>query len=133
MNIEPPPAFNPTASAPNQQAVFSRSPKRRFVVRDQPRLSHFTESEQQEIVAFSTYLGCPDLLKHMDLLPIVLEALNTRPPANWNEYTDDSSQSVYFHNTQLNISIWEHPCDEFYKSLIKKRLKPEKSCACGIL
>jgi hypothetical protein len=50
------------------------------------------------------------------------EALTAALPEGWTEHTDASGNSFYF-NASTGSSTWEHPLDEYYRSLFLKLKK----------
>jgi hypothetical protein len=55
-------------------------------------------------------------------LRVAEEALTAALPEGWTEHTDASGNSFYF-NASTGSSTWEHPLDEYYRSLFLKLKK----------
>jgi hypothetical protein len=115
MNRNPPPPINPNFN-PSAPSVVPRSPA----------------PTNAELKRFGIYLGV-NISKRPDMVEIVREAIQTPLPPNWKEYETDQKE-IYYYNSKLDFSTWEHPVDAFYRNLIKNRLevKPESRC-CVIL
>jgi len=88
--------------------LFVQSPKRdtSFTV-DPP-----TEAEISE---YGRWLGLGE--DDIDLLWIAKQALQTAIPVPWIEcQTDDGD--VFYYNAKTKESVWDHPYDSYYKSVI---------------
>lgn len=75
----------------------------------------------QEIVDYARYIGM-DPIADVNLLWIAEEALCAALPEGWGEYTDAEGNPFYYHAT-TGVSTWEHPLDEYYRSLFMKLKK----------
>lgn len=85
------------------------------------------EDSEQELQLFANYLGF-SLKKYPQFLHIVLQALKEPLPSGWTEIKEDNTDNIYFYNTQLKYSTWEHPLDFYYKEIIKRQIKKNKDC-----
>ncbi|KAJ3336275.1 hypothetical protein HDU93_003159 [Gonapodya sp. JEL0774] len=73
------------------------------------------EPTSEEIVEYAAFLGM-DPEKDSSLLWIARESLKAPLPPNWKPcQTDDGN--IYYFNFVTGESIWDHPCDEYYKKL----------------
>ena len=45
---------------------------------------------------------------------------------------DNSNNQIYYYNTEIDVSIWEHPLDYFFRNLINSKLK-EKKKSCIVM
>ena len=58
-----------------------------------------------------------DLEKEKDLLWIAREGLRAPLPEHWKPCKVPGTGDIYYFNFQTGDSVWEHPCDEYYKNL----------------
>eukprot|EP01052_Picozoa_sp_SAG31_P025224 SAG31_NODE_2199_length_6208_cov_3.935996_3_plen_390_part_00 len=72
--------------------------------------------KQPVILQYATYLGM-DPMEDTELLWIAQQALTAPLPPNWTEHTDPMSGDSYYHNEQTMETVWEHPCDEYFRNL----------------
>ena len=77
------------------------------------------------ILQYAAYLGM-DIAADTDLLWIAQQALVAELPPGWTEHADPMSGDAYFHNAQTGETVWEHPCDSYYRNLYDT-LKAEKA------
>jgi hypothetical protein len=43
---------------------------------------------------------------------------------SFSHYSQDTNGDLYYFNFALGTSIWDHPCDEFYRQMvIEERMK----------
>ena len=75
----------------------------------------------QEIVDYARYIGM-DPIGDVNLLWIAEEALCASLPEGWTEHTDQNGNTFYY-NSLSGQSSWEHPLDEYYRSLFLKLKK----------
>ena len=80
--------------------------------------------ETPVILQYAAYLGM-DTALDTDLLWIAQQALTAELPAGWTEHADPMSGDAYFHNANTGETVWEHPCDSYYRNLYVQ-LKREK-------
>ena len=66
-----------------------------------------------EILEYAKYLGM-SLPSDNDLLYIAKEGLKAPLPDPWKP-CKTSSNDIYYFNFESGESIWEHPCDKYYK------------------
>ena len=78
------------------------------------------------ILQYAAYLGM-DIAADTDLLWIAQQALVAELPPGWTEHADPMSGDAYFHNAQTGETVWEHPCDSYYRNLCVHAL----SACCG--
>ena len=69
-----------------------------------------------EIVDYAKWLGM-DLEAEKDLMWIAREGLKAPLPEHWKPCKTPGTGDIYYFNFQTGDSVWEHPCDEHYKSL----------------
>eukprot|EP00747_Dinoflagellata_sp_TGD_P168793 gnl/TRDRNA2_/TRDRNA2_196036_c0_seq1.p1 gnl/TRDRNA2_/TRDRNA2_196036_c0~~gnl/TRDRNA2_/TRDRNA2_196036_c0_seq1.p1 ORF type:complete len:371 (+),score=67.75 gnl/TRDRNA2_/TRDRNA2_196036_c0_seq1:100-1113(+) len=86
------------------------------------------EFTDDDVDAYSEWLGMdPD--KDQAYLWIAEEGLKCPLPHPWKVYATDAGEVFYF-NHQTNKSVWDHPCDEFYRKLfqdLKEKDEREKA------
>ncbi|KAG4108758.1 hypothetical protein H8356DRAFT_918466 [Neocallimastix lanati (nom. inval.)] len=84
------------------------------------------EPTLEEIEEYASFLGM-DLEKERHFLWIARESLKAPLPPNWKPcQTDD--ENIYYFNFVTGESIWDHPCDEYYRKLYqseKEKCKKE--------
>ena len=73
------------------------------------------EPTDEEILEYATYLGI-DVNKDSDLLYIAKEGLKAPLPDPWKPCRTSGGE-IYYFNFETGESIWEHPCDEYYRKL----------------
>lgn len=94
----------------------------------------------QEVYEFADYLGM-DVNEDQEFLWIAVEAMFAPLPRNWQEFENENGQIYYYNHrfvhmfpliclghvlfSSTKISQWEHPLDEYHKSLYRKQ-KDEK-------
>jgi len=85
---------------------------------------------EAEVVEYATWLGM-DLEKDKDLFFIAREGLKAPLPENWKPCKTTDTDEIYYFNFATGESTWDHPCDEFYRTLYEKekkaKLKDEKT------
>jgi hypothetical protein len=74
------------------------------------------DSGKPVILQYAAYLGM-DVAADTDLLWIAQQALVAELPPGWTEHADPMSGDAYFHNAQTGETVWEHPCDSYYRNL----------------
>eukprot|EP01052_Picozoa_sp_SAG31_P052296 SAG31_NODE_12846_length_909_cov_1.313653_1_plen_179_part_01 len=82
------------------------------------------ENGQPLILQYAGYLGM-DPVADSDLLWIAQQAMTADLPAGWTEHSDPMSGDAYFHNGKTGETVWEHPCDAYYRNLYEQ-LKAER-------
>jgi len=80
------------------------------------------EPSALEIVQFARYLGM-DPIDDSAFLWIAEQALVAPLPDDWSEHMD-AEDNVFYYNVVTDASSWEHPMDQYYRTLFGK-LKSE--------
>ena len=107
-------------ASPRGPLTLPRRAVRRFVIPPESRSA--TDSRvpdpatATEIVDYAKWLGM-DLEAEKDLLWIAREGLKAPLPEHWKPCKTPGTGDIYYFNFQTGDSVWEHPCDEHYKSL----------------
>jgi len=74
-----------------------------------------------------------DLTADVDLFWIAREGLKAPLPENWKPCKTTDTDEIYYFNFASGESTWDHPCDEYYRTLYEKekkaKLEDEKSKA----
>ncbi|XP_059149183.1 centrosomal protein of 164 kDa-like isoform X2 [Physella acuta] len=86
------------------------------------------EPTENEIIEYAASIGI-DVDKEQHLLWIAREGINAPLPENWKPCQTPTGD-VYYFNFATGDSIWDHPCDEFYKSMVleeRKKISPDKN------
>jgi centrosomal protein CEP164 len=66
------------------------------------------------------YLGL-DPARHPQLLWIAVEALTAKVPSDWRVAATKTG-AAYFYNTRTRETMWEHPLEEQFKSMVREQL-----------
>ena len=76
------------------------------------------EPNEEEVVEYAKYLGM-DLVKDRELFYIAKEGLKAPLPSNWKPCKAPDGE-IYYFNFETGESIWEHPCDEYYRNMYEQ-------------
>eukprot|EP00158_Paraphelidium_tribonemae_P008121 Partr_v1_DN28479_c1_g1_i1_m41419 putative Centrosomal protein 164kDa len=76
------------------------------------------EPTQEEILEYADFIGL-DPASEPHLLWIAREGLMAPLPADWKPCQTDDNQ-VYYFNFATGESLWDHPCDEIYRSIYQE-------------
>ncbi|MCO5580745.1 hypothetical protein L7F22_034615 [Adiantum nelumboides] len=79
------------------------------------------EPTEEELVEYATWLGM-DLTNHKNLLWIAKEALIAPLPSDWKPCLTEEDE-IYYFNFTTGRSIWDHPCDEYYRQIYKEEVE----------
>nr|CAB3229941.1 centrosomal protein of 164 kDa-like [Phallusia mammillata] len=71
---------------------------------------------EEEIHEYARVIGL-DPLKEPNLLWIAREGINAPLPNHWKP-CQDTNGDIYYFNFETGDSIWDHPCDEFYRNMV---------------
>ncbi|XP_055887947.1 centrosomal protein of 164 kDa-like isoform X2 [Biomphalaria glabrata] len=88
------------------------------------------EPTENEIVEYATSIGI-DVDTEQHLLWIAREGFNAPLPDNWKPCQTPTGD-IYYFNFASGESIWDHPCDEFYKKMVleeRRKGSPDKNNA----
>ncbi|CCW64151.1 unnamed protein product [Phytomonas sp. EM1] len=89
------------------------------------------EPTETEIIEYAKWLGM-NLPEDSPFLWIAREGLKAPLPENWKACQSDKGELYYF-NVKSGESIWDHPMDDYFKTLFineKKNPTPRSIC-CG--
>ncbi|GAA28160.1 hypothetical protein CSKR_103612 [Clonorchis sinensis] len=81
----------------------------------------FTE---KEVLLYAQSIGI-DPINEPELMPLAYEGLNAPLPSEWKP-CEDINGDIYYFNFATGDSIWDHPCDVYYRqrvAQIKERKK----------
>ena len=81
-----------------------------------------------ELLEYAKWLGM-DPVKEKELMWIAREGLKAPLPEHWKPCRTGGEELYYF-NFQTGESMWEHPCDEYYKTQYaeeKKKLQERET------
>ena len=104
--------------------IYSPTRKKSPVECDFKNENELPEENTKEFLDFGLHLGV-NLKKHPEFISIVWKAITSPVPSGWLIFKDKNEQ-VYYYNTDLDISTWEHPLDYFFRNLINNKLKEKK-------
>ena len=68
------------------------------------------------MIDYAKWLGM-DLETEKDLMWIAREGLKAPLPEHWKPCKAPDTGDIYYFNFQTGESVWDHPCDEYYKNL----------------
>ncbi|EKX46884.1 hypothetical protein GUITHDRAFT_70094 [Guillardia theta CCMP2712] len=75
------------------------------------------EPTEDEILEYAKWLGMdPD--EDKALFWIAREGLKAPLPENWKPCKTGDDE-IYYFNFATGESVWDHPCDEYYRNLFK--------------
>ena len=75
-----------------------------------------TALSRAEMIDYAKWLGM-DLETEKDLMWIAREGLKAPLPEHWKPCKAPDTGDIYYFNFQTGESVWDHPCDEYYKNL----------------
>ncbi|XP_076445339.1 uncharacterized protein LOC143283111 [Babylonia areolata] len=76
---------------------------------------------EEEVLEYAHTVGI-DPQKEPSLLWIAREGICAPLPENWKPCQDPNGH-IYYFNFATGESIWDHPCDEFYREMVIKERK----------
>lgn len=80
---------------------------------------------EEEIREYATVIGIdPD--REPDLMYIAREGINAPLPPDWKP-CQDTSNDIYYFNFTTGESIWDHPCDDYYRKMVSEERKKLES------
>lgn len=71
---------------------------------------------EQEIFEYAQSIGI-DPIREKDLLFIAREGIVAPLPPDWKP-CQDASGDIYYFNFQTGDSVWDHPCDDYYRNMV---------------
>ncbi|XP_052804914.1 WD repeat, SAM and U-box domain-containing protein 1-like [Mya arenaria] len=81
---------------------------------------------EDEVLEYALCIGIDPDREH-NLMWIAREGINAPLPENWKPCQDPNGD-IYFFNFATGESIWDHPCDVFYKKMVmEERRKPQQA------
>ena len=80
---------------------------------------------EEEVIEYAKWLGM-DLQTDNDLYWVAREGLMAPLPKNWKPCKTRDSEEIYYFNFVTGASSWDHPCDEYYKSLYEEEKKKKE-------
>jgi hypothetical protein len=84
------------------------------------------EPTQDEVVEYAKWLGM-DMVEDKDLMWIAREGLKAPLPENWKPCKTTDTDEIYYFNFSTGDSTWDHPCDEYYRSVYEEEKKKRNS------
>ena len=73
------------------------------------------EPTEEEILEYAKWLGM-DIETEKDLFWIAREGLKAPLPENWKP-CKTGAEEIYYFNFASGESVWDHPCDEYYRKV----------------
>ena len=86
------------------------------------------EPTEEEILEYAGWLGM-NLEKEKDLFWIASEGLKKPLPEDWKPCKSPEGH-IYYFNFSTGESVWDHPCDDYYRKLYQDE-KKKKEAAGG--
>ena len=86
---------------------------------------------QDEIDEYAKWLGM-DLVADKDLQWIAREGLKAPLPEHWKPCKTTDTDEIYYFNFSSGESTWDHPCDEYYRTLYEVPPRRPSSLHRGI-
>jgi len=80
---------------------------------------------EEEIYEYARVIGI-DPIKEAHLLWIAREGINSPLPDHWKP-CQDTTGDIYYFNFESGESIWDHPCDEFYRKMVCDEREKQKA------
>jgi centrosomal protein CEP164 len=90
------------------------------------------EPTEEEILEYASWLGM-DVEQEKDLFWIAREGLKAPLPEHWKPCKTNEGE-IYYFNFATGDSVWDHPCDAYYKNLYadeKKKFQESKKSAAS--
>jgi centrosomal protein CEP164 len=90
------------------------------------------EPTEEEILEYASWLGM-DVEQERDLFWIAREGLKAPLPEHWKPCKTNEGE-IYYFNFATGDSVWDHPCDAYYKNLYadeKKKFQESKKSAAA--
>ncbi|XP_074653247.1 uncharacterized protein LOC141907487 isoform X2 [Tubulanus polymorphus] len=76
------------------------------------------QPSEEEIHEYAQVIGIDPDNEH-ELLWIAREGINAPLPEHWKPCQDPNGD-IYYFNFQTGDSIWDHPCDEYYRNMVSQ-------------
>lgn len=84
---------------------------------------------EQEIFEYAQSIGI-DPIKERDLLFIAREGIVAPLPPDWKP-CQDATEEIYYFNFQTGESVWDHPCDEYYRNMVIEERRRRSTAVAG--
>jgi hypothetical protein len=105
-----------------------RTPGQDSIILDEAIVEH--EATEEEVFEYARWLGMDPEVDH-ELMWIAHEGIDSKLPAEWKPCKSPAvSEEIYYFNFETGESTWDHPSDEYYKTLYrdeKRKLKERNS------
>ncbi|VDQ14345.1 unnamed protein product [Trichobilharzia regenti] len=80
------------------------------------KYERYCEFTKTEITDYANWLGV-NLEQEPDLYPIIYEGIRAPLPKDWKPCMNTDGD-IYYFNFTTGQSIWEHPCDVYYRNIV---------------
>eukprot|EP00928_Gymnodinium_smaydae_P034480 TRINITY_DN24418_c0_g2_i1.p1 TRINITY_DN24418_c0_g2~~TRINITY_DN24418_c0_g2_i1.p1 ORF type:complete len:351 (+),score=55.82 TRINITY_DN24418_c0_g2_i1:44-1054(+) len=87
-----------------------------------------TREEQEE---YAQWLGM-DLEEDSELLWIAALGLKATLPPPWRP-CQTRDNDIFYHNFETGESVWDHPCDEYYRKIYFREKRRMQPCLVGVI
>ncbi|XP_078590652.1 uncharacterized protein LOC144870427 isoform X1 [Branchiostoma floridae x Branchiostoma japonicum] len=83
------------------------------------------EPTEEEIREYALEVLGLQLPKDQDLLWVAREGINAPLPDDWKP-CQDGNGDIYYFNFSTGDSVWDHPCDEYYRKMVQEERDKKK-------
>ncbi|RZF47714.1 hypothetical protein LSTR_LSTR005978 [Laodelphax striatellus] len=88
-----------------------------------------SQPSEEEVIQYAKRIGInPDTESY--LLSIARQGLMQALPPGWKPVYDDKLKRYYYFNFENGSSRWDHPLDDYYKAIVKKK-RLDGYCSTG--
>ncbi|XP_022191055.2 uncharacterized protein LOC111049325 [Nilaparvata lugens] len=107
---------------------MSSSPSSRTII-CQEVFDENSQPSEEEVIQYAKRIGInPDTEGY--LLSIARQGLMQALPPGWKPVYDDKLKRYYYFNFENGSSRWDHPLDDYYKAIVKKK-RLDGYCSTG--
>ncbi|PIK41636.1 putative centrosomal protein, partial [Apostichopus japonicus] len=88
------------------------------------------QPNEEDILEYAQVVGInPDI--EPELMWIAREGINAPLPNDWKPCQDTGGGDIYYFNFSTGESMWDHPCDEFYRTMVAEEREKMKLAGGG--
>jgi len=87
---------------------------------------------KEDLEEYAVWLGM-DLEEDHEYLWIARAGMECKLPSEWLVCLTETGGDVFFFNNLTGASVWEHPCDDYYKNLFKEEKAQNAPRLVGIV
>ncbi|XP_071843153.1 centrosomal protein of 164 kDa-like [Apostichopus japonicus] len=83
------------------------------------------QPNEEDNLEYAQVVGInPDI--EQELMWIAREGINAPLPNDWKPCQDTGGGDIYYFNFSTGESMWDHPCDEFYRTMVAEEREKMK-------